>query len=69
MPEFPSKDVSIVSDLARQVIELASSDEYERRRQRWRDVNERRTPDRAPVWCRIALAWREVLPQDSLQCT
>ncbi len=65
---FPERDLIIVRDLARQVMELAQSEEYERRRRRWRDVNELRRPDRAPVWCRIALAWREILPDDELQC-
>lgn len=65
---FPKNDLTIVRDLATQVMELAQSEEYERRRQRWRDVNELRKPDRAPVWCRIALAWREILPEDDLQC-
>lgn len=65
---FPQRDLRIVRDLADRVMELAQSEEYERRRQRWRDVNELRTPDRAPVWCRIALARREVLPDSDLQC-
>lgn len=65
---FSKRDLTIVRDLATQVMELAQSEEYERRRQRWRDVNELRKPDRAPVWCRIALAWREILPEDDLQC-
>ncbi len=50
-------------------MELACSDEYEARRKRWRDVNERRRPDRAPVWCRPAGVWSEILPQDALECT
>ncbi len=65
---FPADDVRIVRDLAARVMELALSEEYERRRRRWRDVNELRKPDRAPVWCRIALARREVLPDSELQC-
>jgi len=69
MAPFPSKDVKTVRGLARQAMELACSDEYEARRQRWRDVNERRKPDRAPVWCRVARAWLELIPQDSLECT
>ena len=64
----PKRDLTIVRDLATQVMELAQSEEYKRRRRRWRDVNELRKPDRAPVWCRIALAWREILPDDDLQC-
>lgn len=66
---LPAKDVSLVRALAAQVVELATSEEYERRRQRWRDVNERRQPDRAPMWCRPAGVWREIIPQDALECT
>ena len=66
MPTVPSScpatDVKIIRDLAAQVMELADSEEYETRRQRWRDVNERRRPDRAPVWCRPAGAWAEIMP-------
>jgi len=64
----PVREIALVRELARQVLELASSDEYEARRQRWRDVNERRKPDRAPVWCRPAGVWKELLPADSLEC-
>ena len=62
------KDRAAVRDLARRVAELAASDEYEARRKRWRDVNGLRKPDRAPVWCRPAGAWKEILPDDRLQC-
>ncbi len=65
---FPESDLRIVRDLAKELRERAESDEYERRRRRWRDVNELREPDRAPVWCRIALARREVLPDSELRC-
>ncbi len=68
MSSSSRKDIDIVRDLAGQIMELATSDEYERRRQRWRDVNALRKPDRAPVWCRPAGAWPEILPEDSLQC-
>lgn len=54
--------------LARQVADLAASDEYEARRRRWRDVNGLRRPDRAPVWCRPAGCWPELLPDDALRC-
>jgi len=57
-----------VRELARQVAELAASDEYEQRRRRWRDVNGLRRPARAPVWCRPAGCWPELLPEDSLRC-
>jgi hypothetical protein len=68
MASHPANDIQIVRDLARRVTELASSEEYETRRRRWRDVNERRKPDRAPVWCRVAEAWREILPGSALEC-
>ena len=69
MPPFPPEDVTIVRDLARKCMALASSEEYEIRRRRWRDVNGLRKPDRAPVWCRPAGVWPELLPQESLECT
>ena len=62
------QDREIVRNLAQRVAELAASDEYEVRRKRWRDVNGLRKPDRAPVWCRPAGAWKEILPEDALQC-
>ena len=65
---FPSADVEIVRRLATRVADLARSEEYEKRRCRWRDVNCRRRPDRAPVWCRPAGVWREILPPDALKC-
>ena len=68
MSDFPGGDVEIVRALARQAVEIASSDVYEARRRRWRDVNERRKPDRAPVWCRPAGVWRDLLPPESLEC-
>lgn len=69
MTPFPSKDIEVVRTLADRAMELACSDEYEARRKRWRDANERRKGDRAPVWCRVARAWLELMPQDSLECT
>lgn len=69
MAHFPDADVRIVRDLARRVRDLAVSETYEARRRRWRDVNERRKPDRAPVWCRPAGVWRELLRPESLQTT
>lgn len=63
-----SQDREIVRDLARRVVELATSDEYEARRRRWRDVNALRKPDRAPVWCRPVGAWAELLPEKELKC-
>jgi hypothetical protein len=69
MASPPRKDLHLVRELARGAVELAASDEYEARRRRWRDVNERRRPDRAPVWCRPAGAWADILPPESLACT
>jgi hypothetical protein len=46
----PRAEVSRVRDLARRVAEIARSPEQEVVRQRWRDVNALRRPDRAPVW-------------------
>ena len=63
------RDRDTVRGLARQVVELASSDEYEARRKRWRDVNALRKPDRYPVWCRPVGAWSELLPEENLTCT
>jgi hypothetical protein len=68
MPNPPSRERDLVRELARQVVELASSEEYEARRRRWRDVNERRRPDRAPVWCRPAGVWRDLLPASAIEC-
>ena len=65
----PRSEISLVRDLASRVMEYACSELCETRRQRWRDVNELRRPDRAPVWCRVALAWREILPESDLVCT
>ena len=62
------QDLAVVRGLAERVAELAHSDEYERRRRRWRDVNGLRRADRAPVWCRPARVWPETIPQDSLRC-
>ena len=69
MPTFPRHDVLCVRGLAHLAVERAAGEEYARRRKRWADANERRKPDRAPVWCRPARAWRELIPSESLQCT
>jgi len=69
MTAFSRNDVVCIRELARKAVERAASDEYAKRRKRWADVNERRKPDRAPVWCRPARVWRELIPPESLQCT
>ena len=55
-------------DLAKQVADIAASDENEIIKQRWRDVNALRKPDRAPVWCKPVGCWKEILPPDSFRC-
>jgi len=55
-----------VRAMARRVAEIAASLENETIKQRWRDVNALRKPDRAPVWCRPVGAWPELLPEESL---
>ena len=67
--DFPSREVSLVRALGEQVMEFATGDECEARRQRWRDVNELRRPDRAPMWCRPAGVWREIMPMLPIECT
>ncbi|MEK7396713.1 MAG: hypothetical protein AAB116_07230 [Candidatus Poribacteria bacterium] len=62
------KDRETVLALARQVVELAKSDEYEARHKRWRDINGLRKPDRFPVYCRPVGAWAELLPGNMLTC-
>jgi hypothetical protein len=62
-----TSDERLVRDLAKEVAELAQSEEMEARRWRWRDVNALRKPDRAPVWCRPAGVWREILPPEAIK--
>jgi len=69
MAQAPNCDVRVVRSLAERVAERAQSDEYEARRKRWRDVNALRKPDRAPVWCRPAGVWRELIPGAAIACT
>ncbi len=69
MTHEQQRDQNTVRELARQVMELATSDEYEARRKRWRDVNGLRKPDRAPVWCRPVGAWSELLSESDLTST
>jgi len=64
----PSNERDWVRELGQQVAAVAADPGTERARQRWRDVNALRRPDRAPVWCRPVGAWRELLPETALQC-
>lgn len=62
------KERDYIRELARQVAEIAASDENAAIQQRWRDVNALRKPDRAPVWCRPVGAWDEILSDAMLKC-
>jgi len=63
-----AKERDIVRELARKVALIAREPRMTAIKQRWRDVNGLRKPDRAPVWCRPVGAWSELLPDDSLVC-
>lgn len=58
----------VVRDLARQVMAIANEPRMAAIKQRWRDVNALRRPDRAPVWCRPVGCWKEILPRSDLVC-
>lgn len=68
MSATPEQERDWVRELARRVTAVAAEPDQERIRQRWRDVNALRTPDRAPVWCRPVGAWPELLPEEELRC-
>lgn len=59
---------SYVRELAGICVEIAGEPRMTPILKRWRDVNSGRMPDRAPVWCRPAGCWAEMLPEDSLVC-
>jgi len=59
---------SYIRELAAMTVEIAREPRMKPIIKRWRDVNSGRMPDRAPVWCRPAGCWSEMLPQDSLVC-
>ena len=64
-----SSERDMVRELAGEVAQIAAEPRMTAIRQRWRDVNALRRPDRAPVWCRPVGCWRELLPEDSRRCT
>ena len=66
---YSKTDVNRVRTLAAEMMDHATSDEFEHRRRRWRDVNSRRKPDRAPVWCGMAGVSRELFKADTLECS
>lgn len=61
-------DSEVLRPLAEKAMGLALSEEYERRRSRWRDANAGRRSDRPPVWCGMAGVSRELFPPDLLRC-
>ena len=69
MSSMPDKERDLVRGLAEQAAAIARDSRNERIRQRWRDVNALRKPDRPPVYCRPVGAWAEILPEDALTCT
>ena len=68
LKSLPSAERDLVRELARAVAAAARSPETEASRRRWRDVNDLRRPDRAPVWCRPVDAWNELLADSALRC-
>jgi len=61
-------ETSYIRDLAAIVVEIAQQPRMQQIVKRWQDVNELRTPDRAPVWCKPVGCWSELLPEDALLC-
>lgn len=71
MAYFDNKQVDIIRALAHKVSEIAASKKNELIIKRWRDTNELRKVDRAPVWCLPDGndAWYQLLPNSDLQST
>lgn len=60
----------VIRRLVAQVAEAANNrQKQDAIHRRWADVNALRTPDRAPVWCRPVGCWKELIPDDSLECS
>jgi hypothetical protein len=59
---------ALLRELAEQVAAIAREPRMAAIKQRWRDVNALRKPDRAPVWCRPVGCWKEILPDTALSC-
>ncbi len=56
-----------VRDLARQIAEIANSNENRAKTRRWSDVNSLRFPDRPPIMVRPGRpAWQELLPRENV---
>jgi hypothetical protein len=61
-------EVSYLQDLAGMAMELANEGRMTKIKQRWRDVNALRKPDRPPLWCNPVGCWSEMIPDDALVC-
>ncbi|MCX6993245.1 MAG: hypothetical protein NT011_08915 [Kiritimatiellaeota bacterium] len=57
-----------VRKLAEQVAAIAREPRMQAIKQRWRDVNSLRKPDRAPVWCGPVGCWDELILPNTLFC-
>ena len=66
--DLPRREVARVRELAAQVAVIAQTPRMDAIKQRWRDVNALRKPDRAPVWCRPVGCWKEIIPEKELVC-
>ncbi len=58
----------MVRELAARIMEIASETRMKDIKQRWRDVNAMRRPDRPPVWCNPVGCWPELLPESMIVC-
>jgi hypothetical protein len=62
------KDIARVRELAREVAELANSQENDVIIKRWCDCNAKRKIDRAPIWVKPVACWPELIPEDVYEC-
>ncbi len=64
-----SDERSLIRSLAGEAAAIAGDEpRMSAIKRRWRDVNELRRPDRAPVWCKPVGCWDELLPESALRC-
>jgi hypothetical protein len=61
-------EISYLRELAAMTMELANEPRMATIKQRWRDVNALRKPDRPPIWCNPVGCWVEMIPSDVLIC-
>ena len=65
---FPERDVRVIRELAARVAEIAAEPIHAERAAMWTRIN-RLAPDRPMVLIFPEGSWRELLPDDRLQCT